>query len=113
MAMARCDAFFDNVLGVPAEGWTWGGSVSPEAGLDGRATVFYASGAEAARAHTVLKSRAFPATVPEPIGDFIASLPASVAGSRLHIDVRLTKADFASIDVAALQEMTREMRGAD
>ncbi len=109
IAVVRCDAFFENILGVPTTGWTLGMSMTPETAIDGSVTVQYSSTAEAAMAMQTMTSKSFPSTIPKPILDFIGSLPATADQSRIRIDLHLTKEDFEKIDMAALQQLTEEL----
>lgn len=113
MAVARCDVLFDKLLGVPATGWLFGGTLSPPVAMDGRVTVRYDSPEAATQALGVLTSRSFPAWLPPWLGDFLAGLPASVDHDHLHLELRLTKEDFANVDVAQLQRLAEDLRRAD
>ena len=110
IALARCDAFFDNVLGVPTHGWLLGIAVERDVGMDGQVTVLYASPAEAVKAAGVMTSRSFPALVPPPIRDFLGGLPALTEGARLNIGIHMTRADLDKVDVAALQKMAENFK---
>jgi hypothetical protein len=53
-----------------------------------------------------------PAALPEPLRRWLGRLPSSVEEDRLAIRVEVSKADFESLDVAALTRMTEEMKKA-
>jgi hypothetical protein len=108
-SLARCDRIFDNLLGVPTDGWLLGVSVIPRGAVEAQATIVYRSPGEANKALKAVAARRFAATFPTPIRDFLYALPASVDGTHLKIIAR--PGDFKNIDVTALLKVAEQMRG--
>jgi hypothetical protein len=109
MAAASCLPHFENLLGVPTRGWVVGAAAVPKERLDGRVTVFYASAGDASRARAAWASRSFAAFFPDPISDFLASLPVSVQGDRLHVELRFDKTDIAALEKMDIAELQKQM----
>ncbi len=107
IAMARCDAFFHNLVGVPARGWLVGLTIG-HGRVSGRVTAVYSTPEEATAALNKLASRSFSVVLPQAIEDLIASLPSSVAGNLLHLEFDMTGQDIARFNLEDMERLTRE-----
>jgi hypothetical protein len=101
MAIAQCDQMFSRILGIASDGWVGGVSMVAD-GIEGELTVLFRDAAAAASARAVIADRAFAADVPPVVRDLLGRLPARVEETRLIFDAKLSAADLAAIDVAAL-----------
>ena len=113
IAYSSCNPMFEHLLSVPTRGWVLGASADDREGLRAEVTVFYASADDAARARGALAPDRLPTSLPPSLRNWLGRLPSNVDGERLEIRVKLSKADFDNLDVAALTTLTEEMKKSD
>ena len=113
IAYSSCNSMFEHLLGVPTRGWVLGASADDREGMRAEATVFYASASDAARARSALAPDRLPSSLPSSLRNWLGRLPSNVERERLEIRVKLSKADFDNLDVAALTRLTEEMKASD